>query len=296
MVLTSSIACEKVEFPSSSGNVIHGDLRFQNRVEGKPIVIVCHSFMAFKDWGFFPFIGENLAKVGYLSLTFNFSHNGVANNDLRITDLERFERNTFSKELDDLRSVVDKVFKGELIVRASNRKKYYIDSNKIALFGHSRGGGIAIIHAASDKRVNALVTMSAIAAFDRWTVHQKENWRRDGYLPLARDTSKSPLRLGINLLNDLDLHCERLDLVRAAAEIRVPWLIVHGDADVTVSTREAKELYAAADKSTTQLLLWEKVGHLYNAESPEIDNYGTLKKVLETIIFWLNKIYMRNSS
>jgi len=281
--------CEHIEICNQSGDLISCDLRYGDNSAGNPIVIICHSFMAFKDWGFFPYIGERLAKEGFVSLVFNFSHNGVVGASGRITDFKRFERNTISKEVQDLQAVVGAVESGEIGQGIRNSGKEILNRSSIALLGHSRGGAVAIIHAASDRRVKALVTLSSVATLERWTGHQKENWRARGYHPLSRNGVVSPLRLGIDSLNDLEINRDRLSVVRAAGEVSVPWLILHGTEDIVVPPREAEQLYGAANKSIAELVLLEKVGHLYNAETPEKDSYQTLNKSLEMIIHWLHK-------
>ncbi len=277
----NAVHLERIELRNSSGDLIAGDLRYVQNENRKPVVVICHSFMAFKDWGFFPHIGEKLAESGFVSLVFNFSHNGVVEGGQRITDFEKFEQNTFSKELEDLDAVVSSIAEG-------NFGEEIIDREKIALLGHSRGGGIAIVHSASNARVKALVTMSSISTFDRWTNHQKKQWRTSGYLPLARDTSVSPLRSGLGLLNDIESNRERLSIANASSKIQVPWLVVHGKEDITVKSREAQQLYDASNIATTELMILEHVGHLYNATSRADDNYTTLNKVLDLVIHWLN--------
>jgi len=276
------------ELQNPSGELIRGDLRFLNDDEKKPVIIICHSFMAFKDWGFFPILATELARRGFVTIAFNFSRNGVVGDGERITDFTAFERNTFSHELADLKHIVDSVAQRTV-------GEHLIDEERIALLGHSRGGGVAIVHTASDARIKALVTLSSIATFDRWTTHQKELWRKQGFLPLAKDSTVSPLRLGIELLNDLENNKEFLNIERAASNIAVPWLILHGTADVTVSPKEAERLYAAAPASTTELLLLEKVGHLYNAASQDEDNYCTLHHLIEVVSQWLQLKFIQEN-
>jgi alpha-beta hydrolase superfamily lysophospholipase len=261
-----------------SGDAIRGDVRMlDSNVANRPVVIVCHSFMAFKDWGFFPYVCERIAEAGFVSVIFNVSHSGVEEDGTKITDFEKFQRNTFTQELEDLRIVIDAVVDGT-IARGGRQ---------IILVGHSRGGGIAIVTTAEDRRVTGLATWSSISTFDRWTEHQKERWRRAGYLPLAKDSTRSPLRLGIGLLEDLERNEARLNLIDAAARIRVPWLIVHGKADVTVPSREAERLYANANRDTSELLLLDGVGHLYHAETQEEDSYRTLNHIVDVTTTWI---------
>ncbi len=271
------IRLEQYNLTNLHGDTIRLDVRYTENGTKKPIIIICHSFMAFKNWGFFPYLAECFVKAGYVSVSFNFSLNGVIADGSRITDFEAFARNTFSCELKDLNTVVNACCNGTITGTIG-------DAERIGIVGHSRGGGIAIIQTATDKRIKALTTLSTISTFDRWREHQKIEWRKHGYLALARDSTISPLRMGIGLLNDFETNSERLNILRSASAITCPWLIVHGKTDVTVQVKEAEALYNASNKTTTQLSLFEHIGHLYNATSPNEDQYRTLNTIVEPSI------------
>jgi dienelactone hydrolase len=269
--------------PTRSGDFLHGDVRWtEGPACGSPVVIICHSFMAFKEWGFFPHVAERFARAGLVSVIFNFSFNGVVGDGTRITDFARFERNTFSRELDDLDALADFLASGGMLPAAA-------DVRRIAILGHSRGGGLAVVHGADDRRVNCVVTWSAIATFDRWTAHQKANWRTTGHLPLAKDSAVSPLRLGVGLLDDVEENGPRLDIVRAGSRLGKPWLLLHGREDLTVPVREAEALYAASDKRLTELRLLDHVGHLYHAATRAEDHYRTLDGIVDVSAHWLSR-------
>ena len=267
---------------NSFGDPISGELRYVPRGGNQPAIIICHSLMAFKDWGFFPYSAAKIAQAGFVAVTFNFSLNGVVAHGNRITEFSKFERNTFSRELHDLKIVTDTVQRNDFGVQG-------LDTDRLALLGHSRGGGESIVFSSMDDRVRALVTWSAISTFDRWTIRQKEKWSNLGYLPLAKDSTVSPLRLGIQLLNDYTQQSDRLDITKAASSLRIPWLLLHGKADVIVGSREAETLYASSNKLQTQLVLLDHVGHLYNAASPEEDHYQTFNSILDLTTHWLQQ-------
>ena len=272
---------ESFTLRNSSDEPICGDMRFDPTGALLPVVIVCHSFMAFKNWGFFPYVGEKLAEEGYASIVFNFSRNGVVGDENRITDFESFERNTFSQELEDIGTVVDAIFEGHIGAGI-------VDPDRVVLIGHSRGGGIAIVRTSVDPRIRCLVTWSAISTFDRWTDHQKSLWRLRGFLPLAKDSTISPLCLGRDLLLDFETHRDQLSIAGAAGKIHVPWLIVHGTVDITVPPKEAETLHGASHKTTTELLMLDHVGHLFSAASYSEDQYATLHHVLDVTIQWIH--------
>ncbi len=268
---------------NGSGEPLECDIRYERGSGRTPVVVICHSFMSFKDWGFFPPAAERIAAAGYTTVTFNFSRNGVPPGGDRISDFASFASNSFSREIEDLGSVVEAVRDNRLAGETG-------DPGKVILLGHSRGGGIAASFASRDPDITALVTWSGIATFDRWTAHQKVLWRERGFLPLSASQGLSPLRIGRETLEDLDGRLGEIDPVLRAVYIRAPWLILHGKADVTVPVREAEALERAAGGGKAELRLLDAVGHLYNARSPEEDHYLTLNHVIAQTLGWLSAV------
>lgn len=84
------------------------DYRFQENNIKKPIILFSHGFKGFKDWGTFNLMADHFAKKGFIFLKLNFSFNGTTpENTVDFVDLEAFGNNNFSKELDDLKTVID---------------------------------------------------------------------------------------------------------------------------------------------------------------------------------------------
>ena len=71
------IVRERVETTPPHGDVIRADVRRPARGVPRSAVIVAHGFKGFKDWGFFPYLCESLARDGHLVVSFNTSLNGV---------------------------------------------------------------------------------------------------------------------------------------------------------------------------------------------------------------------------
>ena len=81
------------------GDAVHGDVRYREDGRIKPVVVFCHGFKGFKDWGPFPTWGRRLADAGFVSILFNVSYNGVSpDRPTEFTELERFAENTFNSE------------------------------------------------------------------------------------------------------------------------------------------------------------------------------------------------------
>jgi len=144
-----------------------------------PLLIFSHGFKGFKDWGGFPYMCEELASHGFAVLSFNFSHNGVdANSPMDFTRLDLFAENTHTIELNDLDAVIN------YLPQIAEMFPGKIDITKVGLIGHSRGGGLSLIAAAEHENIKALVTLAAVASFDRYTTEQKKRWREKGYIEM----------------------------------------------------------------------------------------------------------------
>jgi uncharacterized protein len=239
--------------------VIRGDVRIPDGPPPRSAVIVVHGFKGFKDWAFFPYVCRKLAGAGHAVVSFNFSGSGIGNDPERFTELEAFAGNTLSRELEELAWVTDWTMSGDLLPRRPQT---------LGLLGHSRGGGDAILHAARDPRVRALVTWSAVSTFDRWGAATRAEWREAGriYVLNARTGQQMPLDVG--LLEDLEAHRDELDVTAAAARIAAPWLIVHGERDTTVELRDAEALARASTSPAARLEIVGEAGHTFEAAHP----------------------------
>ncbi len=249
---------ENFNIPGAKGRGMLADITYDSTNKDVPIVIFAHGFKGFKDWGAHDMVARYFAKNGFRYLKFNFSHNGTtANNPVDFTDLIAFSDNTFSIELEDLKSVINFAVDGPLMPAV----------NGIYLIGHSMGGGISIIQTAEDKRVKKLVTMASISDFGNlWPKEVEEQWKLSGilYMPNMRTGQEMPLKA--TLLNDLERNSARLDILAKASEIEQPWLIVHGSEDKTVPFEGAKQLNKAAKNAVLSII--PKADHTFNAVHP----------------------------
>ena len=261
-----------------AGDTIRGDIRIPDGPPPRTAVIVVHGFKDFKDWGFFPWVCERLAGAGHATISFNFSRNGVGADPGRLSDLERFGSNTLSLELEELRWILADVLDGNLLPRRPR---------KAALFGHARGGAHAIIAAAAEPRVRALVTWGALARLDRWSEETKELWRTDGRVWVLNPQTGEQMPLGVGFLEDFEANREELAVVSAAGRVRAPWLIVHGTDDLTVWPSEAETLTRA--NAGARLYLVERAGHTFGAVHPFAGPTPELREAMDRTVEHLRR-------
>jgi pimeloyl-ACP methyl ester carboxylesterase len=228
----------------------------------------------------FPPLAERLARAGFATVSFNVSGSGVDGTGEFVWP-DRFARNTFSAELSDLGVVMDALGRGELGVAPPST---------VGLVGHSRGGGIAVLHSAGDRRVRALVTWAAISSVERWSPHEVAEWRRTGTKEIVNARTGQRLPLSTDVLDDVERNAKsRLDIMGAAARLELPWLIVHGTEDEGVSYREAEALRASSPLASTRLLAVEGAGHTFGAGHPwdaKTHDTAALRRVFDLTLAW----------
>jgi len=268
------------------GRTLDGVLHLPAGASGpRPPVVICHGFKGFMDWGFFPYLAELLAARGYAAVRFNFTGAGVRPGEDLVSDPEAFKADTYSRELEELEEVIEAVEDG---LGAG-----HVAPGPIGLIGHSRGGGVALLAAASERcrdPIGALITWAAIADTDRFTPEQKAAWRRDGELPVVNARTGQRLAIGLDALRDLEENRAALDLAAAAGRRTAPWLIVHGEADETVPVAEAHRLHAAAAPPAELLVPpGPGAGHTFGAVHPFAGPTPVLIQAMNATQRWLRR-------
>ncbi len=270
MAKSAGVNHSSFSLESPRGGRIFGDLRFVGLPPFRSAVVVAHGFKGFKDWGFFPHLCTTLAAAGHAVVSFNFSHNGIGPDPEVLSELEAFSRNTFTRELDELLHVLARTDSGELLGGPTGR---------VGLLGHSRGGACSILAAAESACVEALVTWGAVDHLDRWTPEVVTEWEDAGVIHVLNQRTGQQLPLSFDLWRDFQENRERLDVHSAAATLQIPWLVVHGKEDGTVSVEEGERLARIASSATAEVV--EGAGHTFEAVHPFKGPTDTLDRALE---------------
>jgi dipeptidyl aminopeptidase/acylaminoacyl peptidase len=245
---------ERISFANSRGDKLSGVLHLPAGAAPRGAVILCHGMESDKNSEKLVFLGETLASRGILALRFDFSYVGESTG--------KFEDITYSGEVDDLKAAYE-------LVRNRN-------PGKIAILGSSMGGTVALLFAAQEPEVAALVTVAAPVhpeQFPQRTLNSKQidEWRKRGL------TLYHGRRLNVSLLHDL----ETIKVCEAVKRIRCPVLVIHGDADEVVPVEEAHELHAGLN-STKRLVILRGGDH-------RLSDPAAMQSALAEALDWLTE-------
>jgi uncharacterized protein len=268
----------------SAGKPILIDATFKTNAQPKQVVVFCHGFKGFKDWGPFNKIAAYFAEKDIVFVKFNFSYNGTTTDDpLNFVDLKAFGNNNFCKELDDLSLVLD-------WIEGSNELKREINSN-ISLFGHSRGGGIAMLKPVEDKRVAKIISWASPSNFLKTLPEGEklEKWRSSNVAYIYNGRTKQNMPLYFQFYENCKDNTKRLDIQDAVTKMSIPHLVVHGSEDPTVLLVEAENIKSW--NTNTKLHVIEGANHVFGGFHPYVleDFPEDLQEAIDVTISFLKE-------
>jgi uncharacterized protein len=282
---TASAKMKKQSFVLDVGKedrIIRGDLYMPDVRPPLPTLVILHGFKGFKDWGFFPYAAEFLANRGFAVITFNFSMNGVGQNLLDFTELDKFARNTYSREQEDVAKIIGEIKAGLLPPGG------VLDPNRLGLIGHSRGGANSLLYALEDPDIKGVVTWNGTADVDIFSEELKREIREKGtgYVLNARTGQKMPIQREV--LEDIDAHRKRWNLLKRLPNWKRPLLILQGDQDAPRLVEGARQLRQAAPMSTLKVL--PDANHTFGAVHPFRGSTPHLDQALEETAAFFTRI------
>ncbi|WP_292008480.1 dienelactone hydrolase family protein [Chryseobacterium sp.] len=239
--------------------------------EKLPLILFAHGYKGYKDWGAWNLMAEKFAEAGFFFVKFNFSFNGTTLDDPQhFGDLEAFGNNNYSKELSDLGAVIDYFI---------NNPK--VDSHKVILIGHSRGGGISIVKTFEDERINGLITLASVDSLERFPKGDRlENWKESGVYYVVNGRTKQQMPHFYQFYEDYQKDPVRFDVERAIEMAKAHILIIHGTHDESVDVRNAEHLHLL--NASSELFLIEGANHVFGAKEPWEEN--TFPDDLQTLV------------
>lgn len=259
------------------------DVYFKENNQSKTIVIFCHGYKGYKDWGAWNLIAKEFANSNFFFIKFNFSHNGgTVENPIDFPDLKAFGNNNYTKELDDLEQVINWI----------NSYKLYeneIDKSKIYLIGHSRAGGIVTIKASENDKITKVVSWAGVSNFgNRFPKKEAlKQWENDGVFYVLNGRTNQQMPHYFQYYLNFKQHEKRLTIKTAVNKLKIPYLIIHGTQDESVSVQEAYQLNLWNPKS--KLVLIDNASHTFGISHPytEENLSEAMKTVVEATIIFL---------
>jgi len=238
------------------------DVFYTKNNNKKPVVIFCHGYKGFKDWGAWNLVAAEFLKSNLFFLKFNFSHNGgTVENPIDFPDLEAFGHNNFITELNDLEDVINWL---------TNNYKYKdeIDLTNITLIGHSRGGGIVTIKASENKKISKVISWAGVSDFGaRFPKGEKlQYWKKAGVSHIENARTKQKMPHYFQFYTNFKENEARLTIKNAVQKLTIPHLIVQGKKDEVVLPIEAENLHSWNPEST--LVFIEEMNHPLGCSQP----------------------------
>ena len=238
------------------------DCYFNPNQRALPLVIFCHGYKGFKDWGPWTLVAKALANENIFFVKFNFSHNGTSlSQPNEFSDLEAFSNNTYSKELDDLNDVINHFKNGAC--------KNNLDLKNICLIGHSRGGGIVLLNASQRKDISKIITWASVSDYKKRFNEGSETfnkWRTLGVKYIENKRTGQLLPHKFNFYEDFIKNEKYLDIQNAIKSLNQPVLLIHGDNDDAVNMEESQLLNKL--NCSSQFKIIEDANHVFNAKHP----------------------------
>ncbi len=231
------IPFDPITFPSRDGTPLSG--WWIPHARARAVAVLCHGYVANRCEVLG--VALELHRMGFGCLLFDFRAHGESGG--RITTIG-------AREVQDALGAVDFVARFDL---------------PILLFGSSMGGAVAIMTAARDKRVGAVITDSAYARLS----HAADSWWEAGFGRVLGRLCRPVKYLALLFTRTRFSDAEP---VREVGKIAPrPILLIHGDRDHLVPIEHAYALYEAAGEPR---MLWvaNGSGHV-QARVDQPENY-----------------------
>lgn len=227
------------------------------------------------QWGFHPWLRCRFARLGWVVATVSLSGTSAAPDGVTTGrsqgDLERFGRNHYLRELADLR-----------LARSLLLRMPGLAELPAVVCGHSRGGGMALVHGAeiqgatqgmgreNGSAYRAVVAWAAIDSILRFRPERLELWRRQGWLEVRHPILREGVRLAGTVLEAAEGARDRLDILGACTRLRCPVLAVHAGADRAVPEASLRNIAEAAGERG-RFLAVDGADHVFGARHPLAD-------------------------
>ncbi|MDA8527210.1 lysophospholipase [Opitutaceae bacterium] len=224
--------------------------------ERAEIIVLGHGVTGNKDRPFLVGMAEGWAEQGLNVIRHSWSGNGDSEGN--------FADSNISKEASDLDAIVGTLTDAGF---------------KVCYAGHSMGGAVGVRQAARDERIRWLVSLAGI-------VHTKA-FAEDAFGDLTPGEGlmfdKEGLILPQAYMDDLN---GIGSVIEDTAKIRVPWMLLHGDADDVVPIQDSRDAFARATTTDVQFVELPGVDHTFDPDA--------VPQVVEKVGAWCRERFDRD--
>ncbi len=249
-----------VKIPAPQGHVLAGTLTLPKRRSRVPAVVMITGISKHErnegNPPFTPFrdIADVLGRAGIAVLRVDDRGVGASTGD--------FDKATSFDEADDVRTEL-----------AWLRKQPTIDPKRVGLVGHSEGGFIALVVAAGDPSLAAIVVLAGSGVpgeqLDTWQTIQTVN-HDPSIAPAAREAEIKKQLADRHDWSPRDVAFVAADPADYARKVKTPTLIVQGGSDLHVPPRSAERLVATMRGAGNPDVTAHVIPHLSHTLSPDV--------------------------
>ena len=267
---------KNIQIPGKHDRPILADVYFKKNQSPKKLVIFCHGYKGYKDWGAWNSVAEYFANNNVFFVKMNFSHNGgTVEQPIDFPDLEAFGKNNFIIEIDDLDAVINWIHQEPIFLTE-------IDYSDISLVGHSRGGAIVLLKAAEDKRIKKVITWAGVSDFAcRFPKGEElDMWKKNGVAYVTNSRTHQEMPHYYQFYTTFKENEARLNIQSAGKKLNIPLLVIHGDKDETVKLDEALNLHSWSEQSIVEIV--EGGNHTFGISHPW--NYESLPDTMQLVV------------
>tara|TARA_B100001123_G_C15073537_1_gene932597 strand:+ start:129 stop:962 length:834 start_codon:yes stop_codon:yes gene_type:complete len=245
--------------PSSPENTMFGEIQnlqgnqldysfHSGKEDSDVLVVIGHGVTGNKDRPFVKTLAEGLASAGIPTMRISFSGNGNSGGS--------FQDCTITKEISDLQSVLDVVS----------------DGRRITYAGHSMGGAVGVLATSQDNRIDYLISLAGMVHTAKFAkVEFGDQVPDHGCMWEDEDCPLSSTY--ISDMNSIGSVLEK------GAEIKIPWLLVHGTEDDVVPIEETHEIFEKGTGPRKKVVI-EGADHVFSEEKAS-DN------MVQAVVSWL---------
>ncbi len=280
----SSAVEQRVELslPARPGMGEHDRLvraRVRVPAESAPYVLMVPGYLASMDWAFIPALEQGFNAAGLATVVVTVSGSGFGANSSEVTELEAFGHDTYEQQLEDLAAIGEHLGQGHVPG---------LDQERRAIWGHSRGSAMALLHAAETGGYRALCTWATVARVGRYDPHRITEWETQGFIQIPTAGGQR-LKLYDDIYRDYTENAERYDLDAASVRFGGPALFVHGMRDRAVPPAEAQSFaerfgddgFGGPNGAGARFFGVDDVGHNFGARHPLKDVGPGLASAIE---------------